>query len=141
LSLLFALTANPPSTKEIPSQSVAPPAVEPVKADPRVELAAAARAELSRAEKTLAEMRERSEHAVESLRDAIARLDAAERALLQAQAEREARRDDVERTRRHVQSTAADLDAAQRAFDDARGMTESTELRPKVRSAEGRSDH
>jgi hypothetical protein len=141
LSLLFALTPNPPSTKATSSASAVPPTTEPVKADPRVELAAAARAEVHRAEKALAEMREQSEHAVESLRDANARLDAAERALEQARAERDARRDDVERTQRHVQSTAANLEVAQRAFEDARGMTESTELRPKVRSAEGRSDH
>jgi hypothetical protein len=141
LSLLFALTAHPSSTKETSSPRAAPPAIEPVKADPRVELAAAARAEVHRAEKTLAEMREQSAHAAESLRDAKARLDAAERALAHARAERDARRDDVERIQRHVQSTAANLEDAQRAFDDARGMTESTELRPKVRSAEGRSDH
>jgi hypothetical protein len=120
LNLLFALTANPPSTKEASSPTVAPPPIEPVKADPRVELAAAARAEVHRAEKTLAEMREQSERAVGSLRDAKARLDVAERALVHAQAEREARRDDVERTQRHVQSTAANLEDAQRAFDDAR---------------------
>jgi hypothetical protein len=81
LSLLFALTPNPASTKATSPASAAPPAIEAVKADPRVELAAAARAEVHRAEKTLAEMREQSERAVESLRDAKARLDAAERAL------------------------------------------------------------
>jgi septal ring factor EnvC (AmiA/AmiB activator) len=120
LSLLFALTANPRSPKEPSSPSAAPPPIEPVKADPRIEHAAAARAEMHRAEKTLAEMRDQSKHAVESLRDAKARLDAAERALVHAQAELDARRDDVERTQRRAQSTAANLEDAQRAFDDAR---------------------
>lgn len=127
LNLLFALTANPPSTKQSSSPITPPPAIEPLKADPRVELAAAARAEVHRAEKTLAEMREQSAHAVESLRNAKAKLDAAERALVHAQAELEARRDDVERTQRHVQSSAANLEDAQRAFDDARArLVEST---------------
>ena len=120
LNLLFALTASPSSTKAASSPSAAPPAIEPVKADPRVELAASARTELRRAEKLLAEMRGQSDHAMESLRDANARLDIAERALLHAQAELEARRDDVERMQRHAQSTAANLEEAQRVFDDAR---------------------
>ena len=124
LNLLFSLTANPAlAPKAKPSPSVAPPPpppIEPVKPDPRIELAAAARAELRRAEKSLAEMREQSNHAAESLGDAKVKLDAAERALLLAQKEVEARRDDVERTRRHVQSTAANLEDAQRTVDDAR---------------------
>jgi hypothetical protein len=120
LNLLFALTASPSSTKAASSPSAAPPAIEPVKADPRVELAASARTELRRAEKLLAEMREQSDRAVESLRDANARLDIAERALLHAQAELEARRDDVERMQRHAQSAAANLEEAQRVFDVAR---------------------
>jgi hypothetical protein len=120
LNLLFALTASPSSTKAASSPSAAPPAIEAVKADPRVELAASARTELRRAEKLLAEMRDQSDHAVEALRDAKARFDIAERALLHAQAELEARRDDVERTQRHAQSTATNLEEAQRVFDDAR---------------------
>jgi hypothetical protein len=122
LDMLSALTASPASTKATSSPSAAPPAIEPAKADPRVELAASARAELRRAEKLLAEMREQSVHAMASLRDATARHDAAERALLHAQAELEARRDDVERTRRKAESAAANLADAQRAFDDARTL-------------------
>ena len=97
-----------------------PRPLEPVKPDPRIELAAAARAELDRAEKSLAEMREQSDHAIVLLRDANAKLDAAERALLLAQTELEARREDAERSQRHVHSTAASLEDAQRAVDDAR---------------------
>jgi hypothetical protein len=121
LNLLFALTANPASPpKATSSPRVPPPPIEPVTPDPRLELAAAARADLHRAERSLAEVRDQSNHAVESLRDAKASLDVAERALLLAQTEVEARRADVERTQRHVESTAATLEDVQRAVDDAR---------------------
>jgi hypothetical protein len=121
LNLLFALAANPASPKRAVSPSPPPPpAIEPVKPDPRIELAAAARADLHRAERSLAEVREQSDKAAELLRDAEATLDAAERALVFAQTEVEARRHDVERTQRHVHSTAANLEDAQRAVDDAR---------------------
>jgi len=121
LNLLFALTANPASPKTAVSPSPpTPPPVEPVKPDPRIALGAEARAELDRAEKSLAERREQSDRATALLRDAKAKFDAAERALLLAQTELEARRDDVDRTQRHVHSTAATLEDAQRAVDDAR---------------------
>jgi hypothetical protein len=121
LDLLVALTASPSSTRTTSSPTAAEVvAMGPAKADPRAELAASARAELHRSEKLLAEVREVSEHAMESLRDAKARFDAAERALVHAQSELQARRDDLERARRHDESTAANLEAAQRAFDDAR---------------------
>jgi len=123
LDLLFALTANTASPKATPSASPAstpPPPIEPIKPDPRIELAAAARADLDRAEKSLAEMREQSDHATVLLREAKAQLDAAERALLSAQTEVEARRRDVERTQGNVHSTAANLEDAQRAVDEGR---------------------
>jgi hypothetical protein len=128
LNLLFALAASPPSPKKTsaPAPSVAPAPIEPVKPDPRVELAAAARAELRRAEQVLGEMREQSKRAVESLRDARARLDAAERALVQAQSEVVSRRDDVERGEREASATAANLEEAQRAVDDARARAAET---------------
>ena len=47
-------------TCEKTATSVPPSPIEPVKADPRIELAVAARAELDRAEKSLAEMRKQS---------------------------------------------------------------------------------
>jgi hypothetical protein len=125
LDLLIALTAIPSSTTTTSSTpmsppSAAPPAPEPATIDPRVELAASARGELRRAEQLLADMREQSEHAVEFLRETQVRLDAAERALLHAQSERETRRGDAERARGHAESAAQHLDDAQRAFDDAR---------------------
>ena len=123
LNLLFALTANPRSPKKESSPSAPPPPpppIEPVKVDPRIELAAAARAELQRTEKFLGEMREQSDNAAKILRDAKAKLDVAERALLSAQTDVEARRNDVERIQRDVQSTAAKLEDAQRAVEDAR---------------------
>ncbi|MEO5813735.1 MAG: hypothetical protein ABIT20_00505 [Gemmatimonadaceae bacterium] len=125
LDLLIALTARPSSATTPSPSSAAPVAatvatIEPANADPRVELDALARAELRRAEKMLADMREQSEHAAASLRDAKAQRDAAERALEHAHSQLEARRDDVERTLRHVESATSNLEDAQRAFDDAR---------------------
>ncbi|MEO8622869.1 MAG: hypothetical protein ABI625_17485 [bacterium] len=121
LDLLIALTASPASTRTISSPSAAPVvAMESAEADPQVEIAAAARAELHRSEKLLAEVREQSDRAVKSLRDANARLDASERALVRAQSEMEARRDDAERTRKLAESAAANLEDAQRVVDDAR---------------------
>ena len=124
LDLLIALTESPsspssPQTPVPPSAAPPAPAIEAPKADPRIELAASARAELRRAETVLAEMREQSDHAVESLRDAEGRLDAAERALLHAQSELKARRDEVERTRRRAESAAANVEDARRVRDDA----------------------
>jgi peptidoglycan hydrolase CwlO-like protein len=122
LNLLFSLTASPisPHAASPKPAPPPPPPIEPVEPDPRIALAAAARVDLDSAEKSLAEMREQSNRATVLLRDAEAKLDAAERALLLAQAEVEARRDDVERTQRQVHSTAANLEEAERAVDDAR---------------------
>ena len=116
LNLLFALTANAAPSKPTPSPKPVPPpaaVVEPVKPDPRIALAAAARADLDRAEKSLARMREQSNGAADAQRDAEAKLDAAERALQLAQAQ-------VERAKRHSDSTAANVENAQRIVDDAR---------------------
>ena len=55
-----------------------------------------------------------------SLRDAKARLDAAEQALVQAQIELKARREDFERTRQLAESAAVNLENAERALADAR---------------------
>lgn len=132
LDLLSALTAMPSPTIAPPPPTAAPPKatppkIEPPKPDPRIELVAAARAKLHRAEKSLTAMRGESELAVNSLQDATARLDAAERALAQAQAQVEADRHNLERTRRHAESAAEKLEDAQRAFDDARARMEELE--------------
>jgi hypothetical protein len=128
LDLLNALTPQPPSAstnvpaKASPKASPKPSlrAPEPPKEDPRVALAAAARAELLRAEKSLDAARERLEEATHSVRDMKATLEEAEHAVRRAQSELEARRKDAERTRRHAESAAADLDEAQRVVDKAR---------------------
>jgi hypothetical protein len=119
LDLLIALSPSPPvvETKSLPEPSR--PASEPPKEDPRVALAASARAELHRAEKSLSAAREQFEHATESVRDAKAQLEVAEQELRRAQSELEVRRKDAERTQRHADSLAADLQEAQRAFDKA----------------------
>lgn len=126
LDLLIALTPQPPSTATTAStrteQPPEPPrrATEPPKEDPRVALAASARAELHRAEKSLGAARERLEQATESVRDSTAKLEAAEQAVVRAQSALEAQREDAERTRRYAESAAADLEEAQQAFDQAR---------------------
>ena len=127
LNLLFALTAG--ATPPTPPAPPPPPPIEPVKPDPRIALAAAARTNLDRAEKSLVELREQSESTAETLFDAKVKLDVAERALLLAQAELEARRADVERIQRQVDSTSVNLENAQRAVDDARRqLAELTQL-------------
>lgn len=121
LDQLLALTASPASARTTSSPATATVAAqEPPKADPRIALAASARAELRRSEKLLAEMREQSKHAAKSLRAARARLDAAERTVVQAQSELQARRDDVERMQQHADATAATIEAAERAVDEGR---------------------
>jgi hypothetical protein len=125
LDLLVALTASPPSIGATSSSSAAKTAAaEPATADPRVELAASARDDLRRSEKSLAEKREQSERATKSLRDATARFDVAEHAFAQAQIELDARRDDVERTRQLAESASANLQDAERALTDARARVE-----------------
>jgi len=125
LDLLTALPVVPPSAGTSSSPRVATvAAIETEKVDPRVELAASARAELRDAEKLLAERRKQSEHAAMSLRTATAKFDSAEHALAQARLELETRRDDVERTRRDAESAAANLEDAERALADARARAE-----------------
>jgi septal ring factor EnvC (AmiA/AmiB activator) len=119
LDLLTALTEIPAPAKT--AKPTPPPvASEPVKVDPRVERAAAARAELRAAEQQLAETRAQAKSADESLGEAKEQLAAAEHALEKAHAELEARREDVERVQRRAESAAANLEDAQRVVDDAR---------------------
>ncbi len=125
LDLLISLRPPPPSPAPAPEPPAkpSPPEIEAPKEDHRIALAAAARADLRRAEELLAAAHERAQQASGSVRDAQARLDAAEQALRRAQSDVEARRQDAERARRHAESSATNLDAAQRAVDDARART------------------
>jgi hypothetical protein len=82
------------------------------------ELAAAAREDLRRAETVLAEAREESARVERLVRDVQARLDAAEQALLRAEAEKRARLVDVERARQDADA------AAKRVVDAERGVAE-----------------
>jgi hypothetical protein len=122
LDILTAITIIPPT-----SPPIAPPEPEPARAEPsaqqateRAELAIAARADLLRAEASLAEARDQSDRAEQSVRNAQAKLHTAEKALLHAQAEAQARRADVERARRDAETAAAHVRAAERAVADAR---------------------
>jgi hypothetical protein len=119
LDLLTALTEIPVPAKT--AKPTPPPvANEPPKVDPRIELAAAARAEVRSAEQQLAETRAQAKRADESLGEAKDQLAAAEHALENAQAELEARRKDLERVQRRAESAAASLEDAQRVADRAR---------------------
>jgi hypothetical protein len=120
LDLLITLSPKPSTVEAKSSPVPSPRATEPPKKDPRVALAASARVELIRAERSLGAARERLEQSTDSVRDTTAALEAAERELLRAQSELEVRRKDAERTRRHADSLAADLEEARRAFDNAR---------------------
>ena len=125
LDMLTTIQLIAPTTTTSPSSP--PPADEPAKAAPRAqsampdaELAEAARADLRRAEMSLADVRERSEHAAQSVRDAEKELDTAERELLHAQAEAQARRADAERARQEAELAASAMRDAERAVAAAR---------------------
>ena len=132
LDILTAITISAPSPPSVApsSQSTpvpipAPPNAEPsaqqaTQAAEEADRAIAARADLQRAEASLANAREQSERAGQSARDAQAKLDAAERALKQAQAEAEARRADAERARVDAEAAAARVRDAERAVAAAR---------------------
>jgi len=125
LDMLIALSPSPSPAATIPSPKPPPRAPEPPKDDPRVALAASARADLRRAEESLGAAREQLDQATASVRDTTTRLEAAEQAVVRAQEELEARRKEAERTRRHAESASADLEKAQQAFERARArMTE-----------------
>ena len=132
LDILTAITISVPSSPSVAasSQTTAVPVPEPPKAEPsaqaakqaaqEAERAIAARADLHRAEASLAEAREQTDPAEQSVRESHAELDAAERAVSQAQADAEARRADVERARRDAQAAAAHVRDAERAVAAAR---------------------
>jgi hypothetical protein len=108
-------SSSPPRSDE--TGKTTPPAQS---ATQDAELAKAARVDLRRAEMSLADVRERSEHAVQSVRNAQKRLDDAERDLLNAQAEAQARRAEVERARQDAQVAASAVRDAERAVTAAR---------------------
>jgi len=129
----LTLSAPPPSTaspaapqKLAPSkEAAAHAAVEAATqaAARRAELAIAAkaaRADLRRAETTLAEVREQAERVGRVMRDAQSQLAAAEQALSRAEAEARERRADVERTRQDSDAAAARVRDAERAVAKAR---------------------
>ena len=125
LDMLTTIKVTAPATTSPPVSSRSDH--EPVKTAPRAqpasqdaELAKIARADLHRAESSLAEMRERSDHAAQAVRDAQKELDAAERALLNANAEAQARRAEVERARRDAEVAASRMRDAERAVAAAR---------------------
>jgi len=132
LDILSAITISVPPSPSVAAspQSTAAPVLEPPKAEPgaqaakqsaqEAERAIAARADLHRAEASLADAREQWERAEQSVRETQATLDAAERALLDAQAEAKTRRADVERSRRAAEAAAAQVRDAERAVAAAR---------------------
>ena len=127
LDILTAITTIDPSPPPI-----APPTAEPTREEPSAqpapqsaEVAIAARAELRRAETSLAEARERSDRAEQSIRNAQAKLDAAEAALLHAEADAQARRADVARARRDAEAAATHVRESERAVAAARASLDS----------------
>jgi hypothetical protein len=133
LDLLAATTVRDQPDKT-PSPALAPLDRKAAKSDPRAEaakqdaeLAKSARADLRRAEVSLAEASERSAHAVQSVLKAQERLDAAERALVHAQSEANARRADLERARNDAEVAAARMQDAERAVGAARARVVETD--------------
>jgi hypothetical protein len=120
LDLLVALTPNPSATRPAPSAKPSPRETEPPKEDSRVALAASARADLRRAEESLAAARDQLKDATHAVAASNERLEAAERALLRAQSELEERRHEAERRQQQAGSAAAAIADAQRALDKAR---------------------
>jgi hypothetical protein len=122
---VIAPVATPSSSAPLTPEPVeVTPRGEPAKRD--AELASAARAELRRAETSLADMRERSKHAVESVRTAREGLDVAERALANAQAEVQVRRAEVERALQDAAMAASAVEDAERALTAARARVVDT---------------
>jgi len=115
---------SPPPTPSKPPASPPPPNVEEdaqsAAREAELAAAAAARADLRRAETTLAEARELSERVERLVRDAESQLAAAEQALSRAESEARARLGDVERARRDAAAAAARVRDAEHAVADAR---------------------
>ena len=111
-------SAPPPNAK---TSTKAPDAESDAQAAARkAELAAAARADLQRAETMLAEVRKHSDRVEKLLRDAESQLAAAEQALSRAETEARARLADAERARRDAAAAAARVRDAERGAAEAR---------------------
>jgi hypothetical protein len=104
----------PPTAEAAETVSRAPSAIE------NAQLADAARADLRRAEMLLADMQERSAHAMQLVHDAQKALDVAEREWLSAQARAQARRADLERARQNAEVAETAMRDAERAVAVAR---------------------
>jgi hypothetical protein len=133
LDMLAATTVRDQPAKTT-SPSPAPPRREAAEPDARAEaakqdaeLAKAARADLQRAEMSLADVSERSERAGQAVSNAQERLDDAERALLHAQSEAQSRRADLERARHDAAAALAALQDAEHAVATARARVVETE--------------
>jgi hypothetical protein len=125
LDMLIALSPQPSPTEmkssaTAPPPAIEPPAIKPPKEDPRVALAASARADLRSAEQSLDTAREQLERTTSALRDINVKLEAAEQAVRRAQSELGDRLRDAERAKRDAASAAAECDEAQRAVERAR---------------------
>lgn len=133
LEMLNIIAVSAPPTS--PPPLGAPPDSEPTDSAPRAQsaaedaqLAEAARADLRRAEMLLVDTRERSARAMQSVHDAQRELDVAEREWLNAQAEAQARRAEVERARQDAEVAASATRDAERAVAVARArVTDSGE--------------
>ena len=136
LDILSAITISVPSPPAVAASSAAPSppptatpvatppngepsAVEVARAAKEAERVAAALADLQRAEASLADAREQSQRMDQLARGAQAKLDAAERALVEAQAEAEARRADVEHATRNAETMAQKVRDAEQAVSVA----------------------
>ena len=132
LDILAAITISVPSSpsearssQSTPALAPEPPNVAPsvetsTRAAQEAERAIAARADLQRAEASLADAREQSDRTEQSVRETKAKLEAAEQALLHTQAEAQSRRADVERARRDAEAATAHVRDAERAVAAAR---------------------
>jgi hypothetical protein len=122
LDLLSAFTPRAPAV-DATSPEISRPAPEPPREDPRIALAAAARADLDRAEQSLRVARAELERATAELRDSEAHVERAEREVVRAQSELEARRQETELVRLKASSAAKAVDDARQAFENARAQT------------------
>jgi hypothetical protein len=132
LDILSAITINLPASPPVvpSSQATSAPVAEPPNVDSSAETsrraaeaaerAIAARADLDRAQASLADASEISERAQRMVRESQAKLDAAERALTSAQVEAQGRRADVERARRDAEAATVQVRDAERAVAAAR---------------------
>jgi hypothetical protein len=132
LDILAALpTLAPPPPRPPSPQALPEPPASPARPNAEADqqsavreaelaAAAAARADLRRAETVLTEARKQSERGERLVRDAESQLAAAEQALSRAESEARARLGDVERTRRDADAAAARVRDAERAVAEAR---------------------